>query len=291
MFLKILMPVFMLGITLSTIFWGRHWKDEKRKSLKIIIIFCAVALTLVNIWVIYNDSQDNKILLGKVSGLDKVLETESKTAKERDLDAKKDRVKLQDELTVIKSKLEPFVQIAQIRYPGIDADLALKKLAQEVDLLKNKAERIETRTEELASREVYRPLVSLLKEKVIADFKMIKEKYNERNLHVKLMFEGGNRNRQFISRDLAELFRLSEIKAEGPTSAITFPSKGGILPAAEMSHHPEDIDLAKDLAKSINGFIGVMFQGKKDNKLEKGTVLIHFYGNPQFSQEGVVVLK
>ena len=288
---KILMPVFMLGITLSTTFWGRNWKEEKRKSLRIGIIFFAVALTLVNIWVIYNDSQDNKKLLDKVSGLKDVLRTESQTAEERDRDAKKDRAKLQDELKVIKSKLEPFVQIAQTRYPDIDADLALKKLAKEVDLLKNKTERIETRTEELASREVYRPLVSLRKGKVIDDFKMIKEKYNERNLHVKLKFEGGNRNRQFISRDLAELFRLSEIKVEGPASVITFPSGERILPAAEMRFHPEDIDLAEDLAKSINVFISVRFEGIKDNKLEKGTLLIHFYGNPQFSQDGLVVLN
>jgi hypothetical protein len=297
-FLKMLMPVLMLVITLFTTFWGRHWQEEKRKIKRGGFILFAFALTFVSMWIIYNDSQENSRLqesngklLNKVSELETLLRAESQTAENRDRGAKEDRVRLQNEFTAIKLRLEPFVQIAKARYPGVDADLALKKLAQEVDLLKNKTERIETRTEELASREVYRPLVSLLKGKVVADFKMIKEKYNERNLHVKLNFEIGNRNRQFISRDLAELFRLSEIKAEEPASVSTFPSGGGVLPPAEMRFHPEDVDLAEDLAKSINGFVNVRFQGKKDNKLERGTVLICFYGNPLFSKDGSVILN
>ncbi len=298
MFYKILVPVFMLAVTLLTSFWGGHWQEEKRKIVRIVFIAIVFALASVNIWIIFDDSQQNRrlqksneSLVKNISELETHLRTESQTAENRDRAAKEDREKVQSELTAIKLKLEPFVQIAKIRYPELDSDLALMKLSQEVDLLKNKTERIETRTKELESREVYRSLDSSLKQKIISDLKMVKEKYQDRKLSVKLNYEIGSRNRQLISRDLAELFRLSEIKVDGPTSVSTFPSGGGVLPPAKMRIHPDDIDLAEDLAKSINAFINVRFQGIKDNKLERGTVLIYFYGNPQFSQNGSIVLN
>ncbi len=203
MFYKILVPVFMLAVTLLTSFWGGHWQEEKRKIVRIVFIAIVFALASVNIWIIFDDSQQNRrlqksneSLVKNISELETHLRTESQTAENRDRAAKEDREKVQSELTAIKLKLEPFVQIAKIRYPELDSDLALMKLSQEVDLLKNKTERIETRTKELESREVYRSLDSSLKQKIISDLKMVKEKYQDRKLSVKLNYEIGSRNRQ-----------------------------------------------------------------------------------------------
>jgi hypothetical protein len=98
--------------------------------------------------------------------------------------------------------------------------------------------------------------------------------------------ESGNTNRQKAAIQLVEILSEGGFKTKGPTPTMTFSK--GVLPPVRVSINPADEDIARQLADALNLYLNVPFSGKANNESKRGKISITIYGEPIFSDDGIV---
>lgn len=287
-FLKLLAPILVWVIALLQIALNMKWSERswKQKSVTITLLFVMTLASGITVAIVVEDKQSRKELTTQLADLG----TAAKAAEERELEAKQERAGLQSELETMQSKLDPFVRIAQARYPDVSSEAALRRLATNISTLRRRTTSLETETRQLASREFYRPLDTSLEAGVVAALKSVQRKYSHLRLSASAFCETGNRNRQLVAEELVAVLRSAGIETEGLATGTTFSQRAP--PSINLSVHPQDTELAQDVVTALDRlFVKVQFAGTRNEELRRGTLKFAIHGDPLFSSDGSVNFK
>jgi hypothetical protein len=145
---------------------------------------------------------------------------------------------------------------------------------------------LQRQTKDLNARDYFHPLNVSTKNIVIERLQKIVATGGHRDLQVTIVSESGNTKRQKVAKQLVEILSDCGFNVIGPTPTMTFSK--GVLPAVSVELNPADEEIARQLAFALNPYLHVQFSGKKKNEIEQGKISIAVYGDPIFSEDGVV---
>jgi prefoldin subunit 5 len=207
----------------------------------------------------------------------------------REEDAKKDRTELKQEIVKLRSRIDPFLSLATARYPSIDPEKALERLAQDIKELKQRSEQLDARTQRLAERDFFRPLGSNPRQLVVANLKRVFARFPGPKISVSVSVEIGHSGRQTVAKELVDILQEGGAQVSGPLPVMTFAK--GVLPAVIIKMNPADEDVARALAEVLNPFVKTVFSGTKKADIEVGKISVNLHGEPLFDENGVVTFR
>jgi hypothetical protein len=139
MFWSLLALIFVLFIGILEFVLDYIWHDKRtkrHKTFRVVLLIVFIGSLATSGIVVYFDKQDSKRtsaeLMKQISELKKQGNNISSSSKESEEKAHKDSLVLQSQIVDLKSKLEPFVEIAKSKYPNQNIDTALEKLQKEI---------------------------------------------------------------------------------------------------------------------------------------------------------------
>lgn len=287
-YLKIIAILLSTGAGLLQIGLEHKWHDKRKTTYKkvrsTLVVLMIIGFIAASSLVLYDEKQ-SEIQIDKLTELNTKEEKSRKEAEDRELDAIEDRQRIKNELEALQMQIKPVIKLATEKYPTLDLNSALVKIADEVQTLKVTNEDLQKKTKELAERDYFRPLNTKLKGIVIERLHRILTSFNDRNIQISVISELGNTNRQKVAIQLVEILALGGFKATGPTPAMT--AAKGILPPVQVIINPADEDIGRQLAEALNVYLKVIFSGRGNNESERGNIKIMIYGEPIFSDDGV----
>ncbi len=288
-FIKILAILFASGAGLLQIGLEYRWHDKRTKKHKrvriLLISLMIVGFLTASILVIYDDRKSEK-QIQTLNGLKIVAEEAAKDAKKMESKAIEDRERIKEELSELQDQIKPVVKLATEKYPTLDVKSALVKLATDVQDLQKQNEALQKQTKEISIRDYFHPLNLSIKNKVIERLNQITDSLGKRKIKISIGCESGNRKRQMVAKELIEILSESGFNASGPSPFTSYSKKG--FPAVQIYFNPADEDIVRKLAYALNPFLNVQFSGKVENEHALGKVNIAIYGNPIFSEDGIV---
>ena len=293
LFLKLLAPLVMLVIAVLRFTLQHRWRDKRTRKYKrtttgLVCLF--VVGFLITVSIVVQDHRTSEQQDRRLIELLDAAETQAEEAEKREVEAKQERAMLQTEIGSLQSRLDPFVKIAQARYPEVNSDSALEQLSNEIAALRDKTTRLESATQQIASRDFFQPLDPLLRASVVEQLKSTRLKYQSINPSIYAWCDGGNRNRHLVAEELVQIFRDSGFVTDDPICGTTH--SGNVLPPVGMTLNPQDTDLADDLASGLLSFLKVQqFVGKTTDERKRGTLTIEIHGDPLFWPDGSVTFK
>ncbi len=283
--LKLLVPILMFIVSLLQLLWGQKWGTEPSKKIRFGLPFFLCLLAITTAFIVWQEDKRNNSLQGSLDGLAKqnvLAEKENKT----------DRKLLQDKIDNLQETLNPFLKIAETRHPNVSGETALTQLAREIETLTKKTERIETTTQQVVSRDHYRPLVDTAKTMIVQNIKRIAAKYSGTTIVVSINSEIGSQNRQQVAKELSEILKLSALQVEGPHYMSTYPAAGsGPFPPIGITCNPSDWTIVAELVEAWQPFLKARVQGKKSDAAKEGRLSVTIWGDPLFEQDGSVSFK
>jgi|SRR3989338_2871679 len=143
-------------------------------------------------------------------------------------------------------------------------------------------------------RDEFRPLNADLHKNLLTRLKSVSEKYAYLNPRVRIIIEGGDRNRELIRNELIEILLAVNIQAEQAGVTRTL-SEGGLAPIS-VSCHPNVFSFAKELASILNLIFNIEIPCTERNTLlyersREGEVQVRLMGEPRFHPNGSIVFK
>ena len=287
--LKLLAIGIATGAGLLQIGLGYKWRDRRTKAnirirrglIGMMILGAIVAGVLVAV-----DDRQSTTQINRLIELKESAEAAASDAADREEEAKKDRAELKQKIDELQVRIDPFLAIAAARYPDLEPEKALERLADDVKELRQRTEQLDVRTRKLAARDFFRPLSPELRHFVVANLKQIPIRFPQRKISVSVSVETGHTGRQRVAKELVTILKDGGLDAAGPTSMMIFSS--GVLPAVTMELNPTDEDVARALAGALNPFLKVTFSGRKKDEIEVGKITIGLHGEPLFGDDGVV---
>jgi hypothetical protein len=244
-----------------------------------------VGFLSTSILVIYDDRQSD-LQVRTLTSLKESAEKTAKNSEERELKAISDREQIKKELENLQNQIGPVVKLATEKYPTLDINEALTKLAEDVQILQMQNEELKLKTNELKEQDYFHPLNSETKNTVIQRLSRIVNSESNRDIQITIVCESGNTNRQKVAKQLVDILSQGGFKAKGPSPTMTFSR--GVLPPVRMSLNLADEDIARQLAFALNPYLNVKFLGKKSSENEQSRITIAIYGDPIFSENGIV---
>ncbi len=283
--LKLLVPVLMFIVSLLQLLWGEKWGTEPRRAIRFGLPFFLCLLALTTAFIVWQDDKRSSSLQGSLDQL-----TKQNTSAEQENRA--DRKLLQDKIDNLQETLNPFVKIAEARHPNVSGEAALAQLAKEIETLTEKTEQIEVTTQQVLSRDHYRPLSQTTKATVLQNIKGVAAKYAGTPIVVSINSEIGSQNRQQVAKELSEILKLSGLQVEGPQYMSTYPATGAApLPPIAITCNPSDWTMVAELVESWQLFLKARVQGKKSDAAKIGRLSLTIWGEPLFEQDGSVSFK
>ena len=283
--LKLLVPILILIISLLQLLWGNKWETESRRKIRIGLPLFLCLLALTTAFIVWQEDKRSSALQSSLDGLTR---QNASTEKEN----KTDRKLLQDKIDKLQETLNPFLKIAGARHPNVSGEEALVQLAKEIETLTKKTERIETTTQQVVSRDHYRPLADKTKTNVVQNIKRVIAKFNNTTIVVSVNAEIGSQNRQQVAKELSDVLKLSALQVEGPHYMSTFPATGSApMPAIGITCNPSDWIMLAELVEAWQPFIKARVQGKRSDSVKAGRLSITIWGDPLFEQDGSVYFK
>jgi hypothetical protein len=283
--LKLLAPILMFVVSLLQLLWGKKWRTEPRRAMRFGLPFFLCLLALITVLVVWQDDKRSNSLQDSLEGV-----TKQNAAAEKE--NRSDRKLLQDKIDNLQKTLDPFLKIAETRHPNVSSEAALAHLAKEIETLTKKTEQIETTTQQVASRDHYRPLTGATKTAVVQNIRRIAAKYGGTAIVVSISSEIGSQNRQHLAKELSEILKSSSLQVEGPQYMSTYPStRADPLPPIAITCNPSDWTMAAELVKAWQPFLKARVQGKKSDAVKAGHLSLTIWGDPLFEQDGSVSFK
>ena len=283
--LKLLVPILMFVVSLLQLLWGEKWGTEPRKTIRFGLPFFLCLLALTTAFIVWQEDKHSSSLQGSLDGL-----TKQNASAEKENRA--DRKLLQDKIDNLQETLNPFLKIAETRHPNVSGEAALAQLAKEIETLTKKTEQIETTTQQVVSRDHYRPLTDTTKTTVVQNIKRIASKYSGTAIVVSINSEIGSQNRQQVAKELSEILKLSALQVEGPQYMSTYPATGAApLPPIAITCNPSDWTMVAELVEAWQPFLKARVQGKKSDAAKAGRLSVTIWGDPLFDQDGSVSFK
>jgi hypothetical protein len=283
--LKLFVPVLMFIISLPQLLWGEKWGTEPRRAIRFGLPFFLWLLALTTAFIVWQDDKRSSSLQGSLDNL-----TKQNTSAEQA--NKADRKLLQDKIDNLQETLNPFIKIAGERHPNVSGEAALAQLAKEIEALAKKTEQIEVTTQQVVSRDHYRPLSEATKATVLQNIKGVAAKYPGTPIVVSISSEIGSQNRQQVAKELSDILRLSGLQVEGPQYMSTYPATGAApLPPIAITCNPSDWTMVAELVESWQLFLKAKVQGKKSDAAAVGRLSLTIWGEPLFEQDGSVSFK
>jgi len=287
--IKIIAILITTGAGLLQIGLEHKWHDKRTKKHKTIrsflLLLMIVGFLSASILVVYDDRQ-SELQVRTLTDLKDNAEKATKDSEKRELKAVEDRERIKEELEELQTRIKPVIKLATKKYPTLDINSALVKLADDVQDLQKQNEELRKITKDLAERDYFHPLNSMTKSIVVQRLNQIISSASNREIQITIVSESGNTNRQKVARQLVEILSECGFKTTGPSAAMTFSR--GVLPAVRIAVNPADEDIARQLAFALNPYLNVRFSGKAKNDNEQGKISIAIYGDPIFSDDGVV---
>jgi len=146
LWLKLLLPILTLSVALVQIELEYRWHDRRTKRhrwvRRILILFIIVA-SFITLNVVYQNHQDSLIRDQTLKEIKNQGEESLRAAEERERKAQNERNFLEKQIVALNGKLDPFVEIAKVRYPNVSEEAALSKLAEDVKDLQKRAQQLE----------------------------------------------------------------------------------------------------------------------------------------------------
>ena len=288
-FFKIIAILIATGAGLLQIGLEYKWHDKRTKKHKIVrsflIFLMIVGFLTASILVLFDDRQ-SELQVRTLTALKNSAEKATKDSETRELKAVEDRERIKQELEELQTQIKPVIKLATEKYPTLDINNALAKLSDDIQNLQEQNEELQKKTKDLTERDFFHPLNSRTKSTVLQRLNQIAGSARDRDIQITIVSESGNTNRQKVARQLVDILSESGFKTTGPSPTMTFSK--GVLPAVRVAINPADEDIARQLAFALNPYLNVRFSGKAKNENEKGKISIAIYGDPIFSEEGVV---
>lgn len=268
------------------------WRDRRtvvHRRMRFALVASIVVSGLVTAVLIVADDRTSARLLSQLDAIRRTSETEAAKAADRENTAVAHSARVESELASLQGALAPFQELASARYPTDSARAALSKLATDVASLQKRATRLESATSQIATQDVFRPLDEAHRSQVRSQVSQVRTEFLHQDATVKLACEAGNRNRQLVCQELAEILRFAHFVVEGPASRTSYSNNA--LPPLGVATHPADQLFADSLMRALGPFIGAEFKGTVSDKWTRGLVEIRIYGLPVFSPDGSLQLR
>ena len=169
---------------------------------------------------------------------------------------------------------------AEQLHPELDTVTAIAKLAEDLEIVRS-----------LATRDVFKPLVAQKKKELISKLKELLARHNSFSHTVTICCEQGNSSRAKIARDLRQYLEEAGFKVTS-VSRTTYFSGGGVPPNISIKIHPDDKEFAQKFINVVSPlYIDEIFQGSILKKISRGCFEIEIYGDPLFTEQGVVKFR
>lgn len=309
-YFKVIAILFTFGAGLLQIGLEYKWHDKRTKEHKrvryLLVGLMILGWLSASFLVVYDDIQSAKQLKTITDSKDaaekakenaeeakETAEEAARAAEERELKAVEAREQIKKELEALQEQIKPVVALATAKYPSLDVNSALLNLANDVqklqkenEELRNQTKELKKQTKDLSDRDYFHSLNSEIRSRVVRNLTNILESYRNRKIQITVICESGNTMRQRVTRQLVGILSESGIETKGPIGTTTFSR--GVLPAVRLELNKEDKDIAMQLARALNPYLNVRFSGKVNNQNEPGKISLEIYGNPLFTEDGVV---
>ncbi len=179
----------------------------------------------------------------------------------------------------LKEMIDPIRKKAELLYPEFETAVAISKLARDIENVRS-----------LATRDVYKPLASDQKKKLIEMLRTLRLQYAPFDLSVTIKLQQGSASRAKVANDL-KLY-LEEAGFITSFTVVMSFFTGGIPPDISIERHPEDIQLAQQLVDVVGTlFINKRFSGKLRDDISRRHLEIYINGDPLFTESGVVSFR
>lgn len=241
-----------------------------------LMIFAAVVTTII----VINDHNTANNIQKNINDIKISSEKAVSDAEEREEIAQYKRAEL-------KAMLDPFIKIAERKYPGTDTNLALSKLARDIEEVKEEVK-------ELAARDIYHPLTNDKKQELLNILKTLCKRHQLSLPEIKLCIQQGNKNRNRVCEDFVNYLTLSGFRAKIESRGL-FPHtdpESGFEIHTNSKYKRFVYELISALKIWLEFKIGVAVRDseawKKRGTFPDDEIQIYAYVNPLFDSKGVV---
>lgn len=177
-----------------------------------------------------------------------------------------------------KELIDPIQRKAELLYPELETAAAITKLAEDLQEVRS-----------LATRDVYKPLASDRKGRMIAALRALQAQALGHTLSLTIVVQQGSSARAKVAADLERYLQDAGWKVN-LQSGMSFYN--GTPPDISIKMHPEDVTIAQKLANIIGTlFINKQFAGIKEDKVSQGHFEIKINGDPLFTESGNVTFR
>jgi hypothetical protein len=181
------------------------------------------------------------------------------------------------------------------REKAVSGELARQREAAQLEreaALRSDLQQSRTQLDQLANRDVFRPLAPALRRDVVQYFRTLgseSTQVGKAKLHIIISIENGSRNRSFARGEILEILREAGISAQEGGVQTTF---GGILPKMNFRLAGTTEQIGNAFIRGLAMFIKESeFSGHKVDRLPMGTIEIDLNGEPQFNPDGSFSLR
>ena len=179
---------------------------------------------------------------------------------------------------VLEEKLEPFLELARTAHPDLDQEEALESLRQDIERLR-----------EIAWKHEFTPLAPELRAAFLARVREMAPAFAEAGMSVRITLETWSAQtvKQYAAQ-LAALLAEGGLQVRGPEQITYFL----VTPASPMEWGYNVADLAhvELLYKAVLTIIRGNEKWTKASHQERGSIRLHFGGEVNFEENGVVAV-
>ncbi len=243
---------------------------DKRPILISLIIGAVISLLSYGIWYKLGPSKE----LTAINAQSNINKKNAKEAEKRAQELSGQLLELSARFSQVQTQLDPFINLANERYPNIGLADALSKLNNDIKNVR-----------EIASRDIFKYPNELIKNKTVYALKQWKEKHP--NLLVKIEVLNGSTPYTGKVLDILCWFLTSSyIESECIRGSLMSFGRTGPISIYTSNEFKNAADL---LLKALGNYVsGEIYYGEKS---ENKFIEIQLNGNPKFYSNGNVILE
>ena len=178
------------------------------------------------------------------------------------------------------------------REKTVSGELARQKEGAQLEreaALRSDLQESRAQLEQLANRDVFRPLAPHLRQDVVDYFRALASQSGNADLNISISTENGSRNRALVRDEMLALLREAGISAQDAGVRTTF---GGVLPKLNFRLAGATEQIGNAFLRGLAMVIKESeFLGHKVDRLPVGTIEMDLNGEPQFNPDGSFSLK
>ncbi len=183
-------------------------------------------------------------------------------------------------LASVEAKLEPFVELAQTKFPQLETEEALAELARDIEI-----------TRALATRDVFRPLNSNVRGPILQSLRDVRQRHDALAPDVEFTTSGSSATRtKRLGQELAELLSEAGFKSSFKTPAFISVPRRNAGPV-DLQFHPDAAALVQELAQALGPLITARATAEQTPEAPVGLIRFRIHGEPEFNPDGTVVFR